>query len=183
MSDTSAGSLSHLLATANVWKTRKSFKIHEWVIYWLVLCRRTGTHFQDWIKVFIMYMRPIKHIEFIPFIIKHLQMFLSPGWAVVMTMMTLFLTDDEGSGSDAGKKFTKCSTCKYGAECDEDSEDVWWVFHFLWWDVTKYIYLELYRFKVLVFFPSCRSTSSPLHLNFVLFISLHSIDRFSKFAN
>lgn len=50
-------------------------------------------------------------------------------------------TDDEGSGSDVGKKFTKCSTCKYGAECDEDSEDVWWVwrsaglhapvFHFL----------------------------------------------------
>lgn len=34
-------------------------------------------------------------------------------------------TDDEGSGSDVGKKFTKCSTCKYGAECDEDSEDVW----------------------------------------------------------
>ncbi|KAM9844977.1 tomoregulin-1 [Aulostomus maculatus] len=33
--------------------------------------------------------------------------------------------DDEGSGSDVGKKFTKCSTCKYGAECDEDSEDVW----------------------------------------------------------
>uniref|UniRef100_A0A665UQ62 Transmembrane protein with EGF-like and two follistatin-like domains 1a n=1 Tax=Echeneis naucrates TaxID=173247 RepID=A0A665UQ62_ECHNA len=31
---------------------------------------------------------------------------------------------DEGSGSDGGKKFTKCSTCKYGAECDEDSEDV-----------------------------------------------------------
>ncbi|MEQ2275798.1 Tomoregulin-1 [Xenotaenia resolanae] len=34
-------------------------------------------------------------------------------------------TDDEGSASDIGKKFTKCSTCKYGAECDEDSEDVW----------------------------------------------------------
>uniref|UniRef100_A0A3P9QB24 Transmembrane protein with EGF-like and two follistatin-like domains 1a n=1 Tax=Poecilia reticulata TaxID=8081 RepID=A0A3P9QB24_POERE len=33
--------------------------------------------------------------------------------------------DDEGSASDVGKKFTKCSTCKYGAECDEDSEDVW----------------------------------------------------------
>uniref|UniRef100_A0A3Q0S3P8 Uncharacterized protein n=1 Tax=Amphilophus citrinellus TaxID=61819 RepID=A0A3Q0S3P8_AMPCI len=33
--------------------------------------------------------------------------------------------DEEGSGSDVGKKFTKCSTCKYGAECDEDSEDVW----------------------------------------------------------
>ncbi|KAK1879476.1 Tomoregulin-1 [Dissostichus eleginoides] len=32
--------------------------------------------------------------------------------------------DDEGSASDGGKKFTKCSTCKYGAECDEDSEDV-----------------------------------------------------------
>uniref|UniRef100_A0A6Q2Z2Q1 Transmembrane protein with EGF-like and two follistatin-like domains 1a n=1 Tax=Esox lucius TaxID=8010 RepID=A0A6Q2Z2Q1_ESOLU len=31
----------------------------------------------------------------------------------------------EGSGSDLGKKFTKCGTCKYGAECDEDSEDVW----------------------------------------------------------
>uniref|UniRef100_A0A667ZJY8 Kazal-like domain-containing protein n=1 Tax=Myripristis murdjan TaxID=586833 RepID=A0A667ZJY8_9TELE len=31
----------------------------------------------------------------------------------------------EGSGSDVGKKFTKCGTCKYGAECDEDSEDVW----------------------------------------------------------
>uniref|UniRef100_A0A667YZM4 Kazal-like domain-containing protein n=1 Tax=Myripristis murdjan TaxID=586833 RepID=A0A667YZM4_9TELE len=33
--------------------------------------------------------------------------------------------DGEGSGSDVGKKFTKCGTCKYGAECDEDSEDVW----------------------------------------------------------
>ncbi|KAF6720334.1 Tomoregulin-1 [Oryzias melastigma] len=33
--------------------------------------------------------------------------------------------EDEGSGSDVGKKFTKCSTCKYGAECDEDSEDTW----------------------------------------------------------
>uniref|UniRef100_A0A672FZL9 Transmembrane protein with EGF-like and two follistatin-like domains 1a n=1 Tax=Salarias fasciatus TaxID=181472 RepID=A0A672FZL9_SALFA len=33
--------------------------------------------------------------------------------------------DGDGSGSEAGKKFTKCSTCKYGAECDEDSEDVW----------------------------------------------------------
>ncbi|XP_066543784.1 tomoregulin-1 [Amia ocellicauda] len=31
----------------------------------------------------------------------------------------------EGSGSDVGRKFTKCGTCKYGAECDEDSEDVW----------------------------------------------------------
>ncbi|KAL0966584.1 hypothetical protein UPYG_G00297100 [Umbra pygmaea] len=31
----------------------------------------------------------------------------------------------EGSGPDMGKKFTKCGTCKYGAECDEDSEDVW----------------------------------------------------------
>ncbi|KAJ8375374.1 hypothetical protein SKAU_G00059540 [Synaphobranchus kaupii] len=31
----------------------------------------------------------------------------------------------EGSGTDTGKKFTKCGTCKYGAECDEDSEDVW----------------------------------------------------------
>ncbi|XP_055723582.1 tomoregulin-1 isoform X2 [Salvelinus fontinalis] len=31
----------------------------------------------------------------------------------------------EGSGTDAGKKFTKCGKCKYGAECDEDSEDVW----------------------------------------------------------
>lgn len=33
--------------------------------------------------------------------------------------------DDEGSAPDVGRKFTKCSTCKYGAECDEDSEDVW----------------------------------------------------------
>ncbi|XP_030629172.1 tomoregulin-1 [Chanos chanos] len=31
----------------------------------------------------------------------------------------------ESSGSDPNRKFTKCSTCKYGAECDEDSEDVW----------------------------------------------------------
>ncbi|KPP76124.1 hypothetical protein Z043_104559 [Scleropages formosus] len=31
----------------------------------------------------------------------------------------------DGSGTDAGRKFTKCGTCKYGAECDEDSEDVW----------------------------------------------------------
>ncbi|XP_056266535.1 tomoregulin-1 isoform X2 [Pseudoliparis swirei] len=33
--------------------------------------------------------------------------------------------DEEGSSSDVGKKFTKCSSCRYGAECDEDSEDVW----------------------------------------------------------
>lgn len=33
--------------------------------------------------------------------------------------------DDEGSTSDVSRKFTKCSTCKYGAECDEDSEDIW----------------------------------------------------------
>ncbi|CAL1580663.1 unnamed protein product [Knipowitschia caucasica] len=33
--------------------------------------------------------------------------------------------DTEGSSSDGSRKFTKCSTCKYGAECDEDSEDVW----------------------------------------------------------
>ncbi|KAM6954689.1 tomoregulin-1 [Aplochiton taeniatus] len=33
--------------------------------------------------------------------------------------------EDEASGSDGEKKFTKCGTCKYGAECDEDSEDVW----------------------------------------------------------
>lgn len=39
-----------------------------------------------------------------------------------------FVADDEGSAADVGKKFTKCSTCKYGAECDEDSEDVWWEF-------------------------------------------------------
>ncbi|KAK6491799.1 tomoregulin-1 [Huso huso] len=31
----------------------------------------------------------------------------------------------EGSGADVNRKFTKCGTCKYGAECDEDSEDVW----------------------------------------------------------
>ncbi|MGH0129844.1 UNVERIFIED_CONTAM: hypothetical protein FKN15_041271 [Acipenser sinensis] len=31
----------------------------------------------------------------------------------------------EGSGADVSRKFTKCGTCKYGAECDEDSEDVW----------------------------------------------------------
>ncbi|XP_052399204.1 tomoregulin-1b [Carassius gibelio] len=29
----------------------------------------------------------------------------------------------EGSGTDSGKKVTKCSNCKYGAECDEDAED------------------------------------------------------------
>ncbi|XP_056452931.1 tomoregulin-1 [Gadus chalcogrammus] len=33
--------------------------------------------------------------------------------------------DYEGSSVDGGKKFTKCGTCKYGAECDVDSEDVW----------------------------------------------------------
>ncbi|KAJ0012104.1 hypothetical protein NQD34_013079 [Periophthalmus magnuspinnatus] len=33
--------------------------------------------------------------------------------------------DAEGSTPDLSRKFTKCSTCKYGAECDEDSEDVW----------------------------------------------------------
>ncbi|XP_062376708.1 tomoregulin-1b isoform X3 [Sardina pilchardus] len=31
----------------------------------------------------------------------------------------------EASGSDSGKKATKCGNCKYGAECDDDSEDVW----------------------------------------------------------
>ncbi|KAL6489307.1 hypothetical protein MHYP_G00030480 [Metynnis hypsauchen] len=31
--------------------------------------------------------------------------------------------DDEGSGTDSGKKLSKCSNCKYGAECDEDAED------------------------------------------------------------
>lgn len=30
--------------------------------------------------------------------------------------------DDEGSGR--GKKVSKCGNCKYGAECDEDSEDM-----------------------------------------------------------
>ncbi|XP_051969992.1 tomoregulin-1-like isoform X1 [Xyrauchen texanus] len=29
----------------------------------------------------------------------------------------------EGSGTDSVKKVTKCSSCKYGAECDEDAED------------------------------------------------------------
>lgn len=33
------------------------------------------------------------------------------------------LTEYEGSGTDPGKKVTKCSNCKYGAECDEDAED------------------------------------------------------------
>ncbi|KAI5624123.1 tomoregulin-1, partial [Silurus asotus] len=31
--------------------------------------------------------------------------------------------DDEGSGTDTNRKLNKCSNCKYGAECDEDSED------------------------------------------------------------
>eukprot|EP00064_Thunnus_orientalis_P022477 superscaffoldBa00007597_g22675 len=30
--------------------------------------------------------------------------------------------DDEGSGR--GKKVSKCGNCKFGAECDEDSEDM-----------------------------------------------------------
>lgn len=50
--------------------------------------------------------------------------------SVSYSLLMWFVTDDEGSGSDVGKKFTKCSTCKYGAECDEDSEDVWWVLDF-----------------------------------------------------
>ncbi|NP_001020472.1 tomoregulin-1b [Danio rerio] len=29
----------------------------------------------------------------------------------------------DGSGLESGKKVTKCSNCKYGAECDEDAED------------------------------------------------------------
>ncbi|XP_061654578.1 tomoregulin-1-like isoform X1 [Phyllopteryx taeniolatus] len=33
--------------------------------------------------------------------------------------------EEEGSASDVIKKLGKCSTCKYGAECDEDAEDVW----------------------------------------------------------
>lgn len=44
----------------------------------------------------------------------------------VIEVIALFpVPDDEGSAPDVGRKFTKCSTCKYGAECDEDSEDVW----------------------------------------------------------
>ncbi|XP_062848055.1 tomoregulin-1b isoform X2 [Trichomycterus rosablanca] len=31
--------------------------------------------------------------------------------------------DDDGSGTDLSIKPPKCSNCKYGAECDEDSED------------------------------------------------------------
>ncbi|XP_049605968.1 tomoregulin-1b [Syngnathus scovelli] len=31
--------------------------------------------------------------------------------------------DDEGSGGSRGKKSSKCGNCKFGAECDEDSED------------------------------------------------------------
>ncbi|XP_048881001.1 tomoregulin-1b isoform X1 [Brienomyrus brachyistius] len=31
----------------------------------------------------------------------------------------------DGSGADTSKKFTKCGECSYGAECDEDAEDVW----------------------------------------------------------
>ncbi|KAF7212977.1 tomoregulin-1-like, partial [Nothobranchius furzeri] len=38
-------------------------------------------------------------------------------------MMKRFLSaDDEGSGR--GKKASKCGNCKFGAECDEDSEDL-----------------------------------------------------------
>lgn len=51
---------------------------------------------------------------------------------------------------------------------------------------TKCIYLEFYKLKVLVFFLSCRVLLLLLHNiskgNFVLLISLHSIDRFSKFT-
>lgn len=32
--------------------------------------------------------------------------------------------EEEGSSSDVIKN-SKCSTCKYGAECDEDAEDTW----------------------------------------------------------
>uniref|UniRef100_A0A3Q3DF23 Transmembrane protein with EGF-like and two follistatin-like domains 1a n=1 Tax=Hippocampus comes TaxID=109280 RepID=A0A3Q3DF23_HIPCM len=32
--------------------------------------------------------------------------------------------DDNGSGSSHGKKTSKCENCKFGAECDEDSEDI-----------------------------------------------------------
>ncbi|XP_052374193.1 tomoregulin-1-like [Oncorhynchus keta] len=35
-----------------------------------------------------------------------------------------FSTDDEGSGTGRGKKPTKCVNCKFGAECDVDSEDI-----------------------------------------------------------
>lgn len=53
---------------------------------------------------------------------------------------------------------------------------------------TKCIYLEFYKLKVLVFFLSCRVLLLLLLLhniskgNFVLLISLHSIDRFTKFT-
>uniref|UniRef100_A0A3Q3DYT0 Transmembrane protein with EGF-like and two follistatin-like domains 1a n=1 Tax=Hippocampus comes TaxID=109280 RepID=A0A3Q3DYT0_HIPCM len=33
-------------------------------------------------------------------------------------------THDNGSGSSHGKKTSKCENCKFGAECDEDSEDM-----------------------------------------------------------
>ncbi|KAF0028626.1 hypothetical protein F2P81_019713 [Scophthalmus maximus] len=39
----------------------------------------------------------------------------------MMTMWRLASADDEGSGR--GKKASKCGICKFGAECDEDSED------------------------------------------------------------
>lgn len=34
--------------------------------------------------------------------------------------------DPESSGLETSR-FSKCSSCKFGAECDEDSEDIWLV--------------------------------------------------------
>lgn len=39
-----------------------------------------------------------------------------------VVVMFCVCADDEGSGR--GKKASKCGNCKFGAECDEDSEDM-----------------------------------------------------------
>jgi hypothetical protein len=35
-------------------------------------------------------------------------------------------TVPEGSGETSQKETSTCDICQFGAECDEDAEDVWW---------------------------------------------------------
>lgn len=37
----------------------------------------------------------------------------------------LYLTANEGSGETSQKETSTCDICQFGAECDEDAEDVW----------------------------------------------------------
>uniref|UniRef100_A0A8C4T9I1 Transmembrane protein with EGF-like and two follistatin-like domains 1b n=1 Tax=Erpetoichthys calabaricus TaxID=27687 RepID=A0A8C4T9I1_ERPCA len=55
---------------------------------------------------------------------KHISL-VSEGPCYPVPNSSVSFTEYDGSGTEVSRKFTKCGTCKYGAECDEDSEDVW----------------------------------------------------------